>query len=89
MLDKKHIRRKEYLSAAEFAADVELVFSNALTFNQERTLIWEDARVLRVSLFDTSWVPSKFMLGLFPTTYVRPSASLCIARVFQACSYKN
>ncbi|KAK2461446.1 hypothetical protein APHAL10511_005909 [Amanita phalloides] len=43
----KRIKRKEYPSAAEFAADVELVFSNALTFNQEHTLIWEDARVLR------------------------------------------
>ncbi|KAF8625192.1 hypothetical protein AX15_005497 [Amanita polypyramis BW_CC] len=43
----KHIKRKEYPSVAEFATDVELVFSNALTFNQEHTLIWEDARVLR------------------------------------------
>lgn len=50
MYIKKHIKRKEYLSVAEFAADVELVFSNALTFNQEHTLIWEDARVLRVRL---------------------------------------
>ncbi|KAF8641083.1 hypothetical protein AX17_000727 [Amanita inopinata Kibby_2008] len=43
----KHIKRKEYPSTAEFAADVELVFSNALTFNQEHTPIWEDARILR------------------------------------------
>lgn len=48
MYIQKHIKRKEYLSVAEFATDVELVFSNALTFNQEHTLIWEDARVLRV-----------------------------------------
>lgn len=50
MYIQKHIKRKEYLSVAEFATDVELVFSNALTFNQEHTLIWEDARVLRVRL---------------------------------------
>jgi chromatin structure-remodeling complex subunit RSC4 len=50
MYIKKHIKRKEYPTASEFAADVELVFSNALTFNQEHTLIWEDARVLRVKL---------------------------------------
>ncbi|PFH52268.1 hypothetical protein AMATHDRAFT_57287 [Amanita thiersii Skay4041] len=43
----KRIKRKEYSSAVEFAADVELVFSNAMTFNVEHTLIWEDARVLR------------------------------------------
>ncbi|KIL71554.1 hypothetical protein M378DRAFT_174801 [Amanita muscaria Koide BX008] len=47
----KRIKRKEYLTSAEFAADVELVFSNAMTFNQEHTQIWEDARVLRVSVF--------------------------------------
>ena len=89
MLAKKHIKRKEYPTIAEFAADVELVFSNALTFNQERTPIWEDARVLRVRLFSISWILSQFMLGLFPTTHVRHSISLCIARVFQARSYKD
>lgn len=46
---QKRIKRKEYPSASEFANDVELVFSNALTFNQERTVIWEDALALRVS----------------------------------------
>ncbi|KAH9947106.1 Bromodomain-containing protein [Amylocystis lapponica] len=43
----KHLKRKEYHTAADFANDVELVFSNALEFNQEHTEIWEDALVLR------------------------------------------
>ena len=34
----------------DFANDVELVFSNALEFNQEHTQIWEDAVTLRVRL---------------------------------------
>ncbi|KAJ4485063.1 Bromodomain-containing protein [Lentinula edodes] len=44
---QKQVKRKEYKSAAEFAADVELVFSNAMTFNMEHTQIWEDALTLR------------------------------------------
>lgn len=43
----KRIKRKEYFDASEFAADVELVFANAMEFNQEHTPIWEDARTLR------------------------------------------
>ncbi|PPR01936.1 hypothetical protein CVT24_001275 [Panaeolus cyanescens] len=43
----KKIKRKEYRSAAEFAADTELIFSNATTFNQEYTQIWNDAVTLR------------------------------------------
>ncbi|KAK0465549.1 RSC complex protein [Desarmillaria tabescens] len=43
----KRVKRKEYATADEFADDVELVFSNALAFNQEHTLIWEDALTLR------------------------------------------
>ncbi|KAJ3994126.1 RSC complex protein [Lentinula boryana] len=44
---QKQVKQKEYKSAAEFAADVELVFSNALAFNMEHTQIWEDAITLR------------------------------------------
>ncbi|KAK0505705.1 RSC complex protein [Armillaria luteobubalina] len=43
----KRLKRKEYATADQFADDVELVFSNALAFNQEHTLIWEDALALR------------------------------------------
>lgn len=45
---QKRIKRKEYYNSGEFAADVELVFANAMLFNQEHTGIWEDARTLRV-----------------------------------------
>ncbi|KAG6910499.1 hypothetical protein DXG01_009918 [Tephrocybe rancida] len=43
----KHIKRKEYATSNDFADDVELVFNNAMAFNQEHTGIWEDARALR------------------------------------------
>uniref|UniRef100_A0A0W0FB29 Putative RSC complex protein n=1 Tax=Moniliophthora roreri TaxID=221103 RepID=A0A0W0FB29_MONRR len=43
----KRIKRKEYQSSSEFAVDVELVFSNALHFNQEHSQVWEDAVTLR------------------------------------------
>ncbi|EKM61618.1 uncharacterized protein PHACADRAFT_84173 [Phanerochaete carnosa HHB-10118-sp] len=43
----KRLKRKEYHTPVDFANDVELVFSNALEFNQEHTEIWEDAIVLR------------------------------------------
>ncbi|KAI0936955.1 hypothetical protein AcV5_004968 [Taiwanofungus camphoratus] len=43
----KRLKRKEYHASPDFANDVELVFSNALEFNQEHTGIWEDAVVLR------------------------------------------
>ncbi|KAF9074860.1 Bromodomain-containing protein [Rhodocollybia butyracea] len=44
---QKRLKRKEYSTSAEFAADVELVFSNAMDFNMEHTQIWEDALTLR------------------------------------------
>ncbi|KAF5368467.1 hypothetical protein D9758_002216 [Tetrapyrgos nigripes] len=43
----KHVKRKEYSSLSEFAENMELVFSNAMSFNQEHTQIWEDALSLR------------------------------------------
>ncbi|KAI0778968.1 Bromodomain-containing protein [Trametes elegans] len=43
----KKLKRKEYHNPTDFANDVELVFSNALEFNQEHTQIWEDAVTLR------------------------------------------
>jgi hypothetical protein len=45
---QRKIKRKEYHTSAAFAADVELVFSNAMAFNQDHTVIWEDALALRV-----------------------------------------
>ncbi|KIK94150.1 hypothetical protein PAXRUDRAFT_470360 [Paxillus rubicundulus Ve08.2h10] len=43
----KRLKRKEYTTSEVFANDVELVFSNALEFNQEHSQIWEDAVTLR------------------------------------------
>ncbi|KAF8140554.1 RSC complex protein [Boletus edulis] len=42
----KRLKRKEYITSEEFANEVELVFSNALEFNQEHSQIWEDASTL-------------------------------------------
>ncbi|KAF9245828.1 Bromodomain-containing protein [Melanogaster broomeanus] len=43
----KRLKRKEYVTSEEFANDIELVFSNALEFNQDHSQIWEDAITLR------------------------------------------
>ncbi|KAF9225509.1 Bromodomain-containing protein [Gyrodon lividus] len=43
----KRLKRKEYITSEEFANDVELVFSNALEFNQDHSQIWNDAITLR------------------------------------------
>ncbi|KAL0951592.1 hypothetical protein HGRIS_008273 [Hohenbuehelia grisea] len=43
----KRLKRKEYHTSADFAKDVELVFANAMQFNEANTQIWEDARTLR------------------------------------------
>ncbi|KAI6136369.1 RSC complex protein [Pisolithus sp. B1] len=48
----KRLKRKEYSTSEEFANDVELVFSNALTFNQEHSQIWEDADCFRQLISD-------------------------------------
>ncbi|KAJ6575441.1 Bromodomain-containing protein [Mycena capillaripes] len=45
----KKVKRKEYLSMVDFADDVELVFSNAMAFNQDHTPIWEDALTLQTT----------------------------------------
>lgn len=60
----KHIKRKEYHTSGEFAADVELVFSNAMSFNQDHTPIWEDARILRDHF--------RVLMSDLPSTYALP-----------------
>lgn len=52
-IKQKHLKRKEYHTSVEFAADVELVFSNALQFNEDHTPVWEAAQALRVRLMLT------------------------------------
>ncbi|KAG8958791.1 Methionine aminopeptidase 2 [Tulasnella sp. 408] len=43
MIEKK-IDRKEYESSQQFMNDVELIWSNAYTFNEEHSPVWEDAK---------------------------------------------
>ncbi|KAJ7170159.1 RSC complex protein [Mycena filopes] len=46
---QRRLKKKEYNSMVEFADDVELVFSNAMAFNQDHTQIWEDALTLQTT----------------------------------------
>lgn len=45
----KRIKRKEYPSPKEFMDDVELVFTNAVTYNEDHSQIWEDAKILQAT----------------------------------------
>ncbi|EJU02571.1 Bromodomain-containing protein [Dacryopinax primogenitus] len=47
------VNKNEYTSAAECTADVDLMFSNALTFNEEGSTIAEDAKFLRQAWHDS------------------------------------
>ncbi|PSR72571.1 hypothetical protein PHLCEN_2v11564 [Hermanssonia centrifuga] len=80
----KHLKRKEYHNPLDFANDVELVFSNALEFNQEHTQIWEDTVLLR-DYFRTlmSDLPSPYSIPAYASPdhstkikFKMPSASL-------------
>ncbi|KAL5519460.1 hypothetical protein ACEPAH_1143 [Sanghuangporus vaninii] len=43
----KRIKRKEYHTIPDFINDVDLVFSNAMSFNEDHSPIWEDALALK------------------------------------------
>ncbi|KAJ3569728.1 hypothetical protein NP233_g4869 [Leucocoprinus birnbaumii] len=45
----KKLKRKDYHTSADFASDVELIFSNAMDFNLPHSGIWEDALTLRAT----------------------------------------
>ncbi|KAF9041781.1 Bromodomain-containing protein [Hymenopellis radicata] len=66
----KRIKRKEYASTVEFADDVELVFSNCMTFNQDHSAIWEDALALQKEFRHLmSELPAPFAID----RYAKPS----------------
>src|SRR5580693_9801431 len=72
---QKHLKRKEYSHAAQFAQDVELVFSNAMQFNEDNTPLWEAARQLKVHI-STSPVRRQRLMrstGVLRKTDGRPS----------------
>ena len=75
---QKRLKQKVYQSAAEFAVEVELIFSNATTFNQDGTQIFIDAVTLRVCLncpFSQVSQPNS-SIGLFPSVNVGLAASV-------------
>ncbi len=45
---QKKVDRKEYPDLQSFANDVELIFYNAYTFNEENSFVANDAKVLQV-----------------------------------------
>ena len=45
---KKRIKRKEYATVQDFMADVDLVFQNAMAFNEDGSPVNDDARQLKV-----------------------------------------
>ncbi|KAF8596180.1 Bromodomain-containing protein [Ceratobasidium sp. AG-I] len=45
----KRIKRKEYASPKAFMDDVELVFANAVTYNEDHSQVWEDAKILQAA----------------------------------------
>lgn len=47
---QKKLKRKEYIDANSFAADVELIFNNAIEYNLDHSMLWEDAHALRVRI---------------------------------------
>lgn len=47
-MQQKRIKRKEYATVPDFMSDVDLIFTNAVQFNEEHSLIWEDAKALQV-----------------------------------------
>lgn len=55
-MEQKRIKRKEYATVQDFIDAVDLVFSNAMEFNEEHSEIWEDAMTMKVRV-----VPSLFM----------------------------
>jgi Bromodomain len=80
---QKHLKRKEYLSVAQFAQDVELVFSNAMQFNEDHTPLWEAARQLKVSCFRSlGWLFLMTSTGVLCEIDVRPPSSLCGAAIY-------
>ncbi|KAI0654484.1 Bromodomain-containing protein [Cubamyces menziesii] len=73
-LENIFLKRKEYHNPTDFANDVELVFSNALEFNQEHTQIWDDAvhlreyfRKLMADLPEPYTIPAYANAGAHPT----------------------
>lgn len=87
---QRKIKRKDYRTSAAFASDVELVFSNAMAFNQVHSGIWEDALALRVScrrkssimsledifcrIISDSWCLTFRRLIIFPNTRAATSS---------------
>lgn len=48
LTEQRNVQRGVYKSWAEFEADVELVWSNAFTFNEDGSQVYEDAKKLKV-----------------------------------------
>ncbi|KAF7307151.1 Stearoyl-CoA desaturase [Mycena indigotica] len=85
----KKVKDKAYLTIAEFADDVELVFKNAMQFNLDHTQIWEDALTLK-KLFGTlmSDLPPPFAMERYhqSSTKIKIKMPIAPAAVPEAAS---
>jgi hypothetical protein len=64
------VKRGQYKSWKEFEDDVQLVWSNAFTFNEDGSQVYEDAKILKTA-FEKTLKEKKTELGE-PTEPVRP-----------------
>ncbi|KAI0262147.1 hypothetical protein BGY98DRAFT_929151, partial [Russula aff. rugulosa BPL654] len=82
----KHLKRKKFLNVAQIAQDVELVFSNAMKFNEDRTPLWEAAPQLevRISLLTNDQLIKLSgifcEIDIFISVLLRASTTICFQR---------
>ncbi|KAJ7269404.1 Bromodomain-containing protein [Mycena haematopus] len=81
----KKVKQKEYYTMVDFADDVELVFSNAMDFNQDHTQIWEDALALQtmfrelMSDLPPAFAVARYQKSLNPKIKIKMPAATVIA----------
>ncbi|EJC98735.1 Bromodomain-containing protein, partial [Fomitiporia mediterranea MF3/22] len=72
----KRIKRKGYTTIQDFMSDVDLVFSNALQFNEEHSLIWEDALTLKTYFHQImNDLPAKYNMNRADESSASPEVS--------------
>ena len=65
-----NIRDKNYSTIVEFVDDVDLMFNNAMHFNEENSEIHQDAKELQVSFFNYSNLHLINMLNIYSKFYM-------------------
>lgn len=63
---KKRIRNGDYMDLEQFHADFKLMFNNARIYNEEGSIVYEDANAMDVSLFTLGSIHSTSNANGFP-----------------------